>query len=109
MSKYPTGRIEWLLGISDEPAHTPVTLTSRECGGGQIEIYSYALCIGTSYLDGSWWIHERDNSVTTNRHIDALAMVIGETHERHDDGFWRHKELTRKTWGDIMNGEGSKT
>lgn len=109
MAKYPTGRIEWLLGISDEPVHTPVTLTSREPYPGQIEIYSYALCIGTSYLDGSWWIHDRDNSATTNRHIDALTRVIGETHELRGDGIWYPTAVTRKSWRDIMNGKGSKT
>lgn len=108
MAKYPTGRIEWLLGISDEPVHTPTTLTSRE-NNGIVEIYSYGLCIGFERNDGSWWIHDRDNSETTNRHIDALSMVIGETHERRDGHNWYPKEVTRKSWGDIMNGKGSKT
>lgn len=107
MAKYPTGRIEWLIGISDEPVHTPLTLTKTEFGAGQIEIYSYALCIGTSYLDGSWWIHDRDNSATTNRHIDALTRVIEETHERHDDGMWHPKAVTRKTWDELMSTPGA--
>jgi hypothetical protein len=108
MAKYPVSRIEWLLGISDEEVRTPTTLTKRE-NNGLIEIYSYALMIGESHADGTWWVHSRDSSATTNRHIDALTRVIEETHYLKEPGFWCPRPVDRKAWDDIMNGRGSKT
>lgn len=90
MASYPTARIKWLITKEGRGVATPNTIT-RQDKDNVIEIYSYRLCIGLRQAKGTWWVHPRDNSATTNRHIDALTMVISETHDKGDGGYWYPK------------------
>ncbi len=74
-------RILYLLGEGPYRA-TPATLT-----GDRDEIRSYALPILIRRDSVSYRVHARDNSVTTNRHVQSCWSVMERLgYTRTDDG-----------------------
>lgn len=68
-------RIAYLLGLEDTPRYTPDTLTKRIHAPGCV--YSYDLMIVQRASFG-YWVHPRDSTPTTNRHISACCMVLAD-------------------------------
>jgi hypothetical protein len=69
-------RIRWLCGWSDDYRSSPSNITSERYGK---EVQSYWLVIGREIEPGKiWWVHERNSTMTTNRHIRALEEVLKE-------------------------------
>lgn len=73
-----------ITGDKKHRQQTPGTISGyrarayRLAGIGQGSISSYQKCIGMEQPDGSWKVNTARDSPTTNRHIRALCMALGE-------------------------------
>jgi hypothetical protein len=83
MASYPYARVAHLIGADLAPwqqpgswAKTPRTATPTTLTGNAQSLYSYGLCILFKDERG-YWLHVRNSSLTTNRHIDAVQSVLG--------------------------------
>lgn len=103
MAKYSNAsdRISYLLGWGPYRG-TPKTLTAQRNGINpdtqqpSVDIFSYGLMIVTERREDTnglmtYLVHPRNNSLTTNRHIDAANMLFGQNG-------WTKDGLTANGW-----------
>ena len=101
MASYPIDRARNLLNGTRPAQSTPRTLTGDADGN----VKSYALTIAehiTKYVTVDIFkVHPRNQSRTTNRHIDAVGMALSamgyKVAHTDDDGYaiwaWPHVEV----------------